>query len=614
MTPRNSRGSRSRSSSSSSSSRAGSKAGASGASKQKQSRQRTGSSSGRGASRAAASSLALEGRSRVILVLFGILALLFFGRLFFLQVIVSDQYTAQAQETRTVNIPTTPRRGTIYDRNGIVLAISVDATTIYANPKEIENPDHTAMVLAEVLGGQVSDYRTMITRPNTTFSYVKRQADVEEADRLREEKLPGIYFIDDSRREYPNGSIGGQIVGCTDWDGNGLTGLELQYDDILKGTAGTYSAEWGNPAKSKGALPIPGAVREETPAVDGQDIMVSVDIKLQNSVEQALAQGVEDLGTDEGSAVLMDAKTGEIYAICSLPYMDPGNMNDAKAGSDQVKAITQPFEPGSIFKTVSALTVLESKAMTPESELFCPSTLEADGYTISDSHERDAAVYSLRQILDHSSNIGISLAVEQSTGFRPLYDNIVAWNLNDRTGVDYPGEASGSLQPYENWATITGYNVSFGQGISVTPLQMVRFYGALINDGYEVTPHFLLSKPQTGETYETESVQVIEDKQALEDVRSMLRTVVADGTGTAAAIDGFTVAGKTSTAEIADQGVYKKGIYNLCFTGYLDNSSSSLVCFVGANEVEGMRQTTKIFNDIMTTAIDQYNITPNEEA
>lgn len=217
MTPRNSRGSRSRSSSSSSSSRAGSKAGASGASKQKQSRQRTGSSSGRGASRAAASSLALEGRSRVILVLFGILALLFFGRLFFLQVIVSDQYTAQAQETRTVNIPTTPRRGTIYDRNGIVLAISVDATTIYANPKEIENPDHTAMVLAEVLGGQVSDYRTMITRPNTTFSYVKRQADVEEADRLREEKLPGIYFIDDSRREYPNGSIGGQIVGCTDW-------------------------------------------------------------------------------------------------------------------------------------------------------------------------------------------------------------------------------------------------------------------------------------------------------------------------------------------------------------------------------------------------------------
>ncbi|MCI8468695.1 MAG: penicillin-binding protein 2, partial [Eggerthellaceae bacterium] len=397
------------------------------------------------------------------------------------------------------------------------------------------------------------------------------------------------------------------VVGYCNVDGEGITGLELQYNDILKGTPGTYSAERGN--AQKGSTPIPGGVHEETPAVDGTDIMISLDIKLQNVVEQSVATGVEKLGTEEGSAVVMDAATGEIYAMCSLPYMDPSDMANSKVGSDQLKPITQPFEPGSVFKTVSILSILEEGTMGPEDTLFCPATIEADNYTISDSHERDDATYTLRQILDHSSNIGVSLAV-QNMGFDKLYDNILQYNLNERTGVDYPGEASGTLQPFENWARITGYNVSFGQGVSVTPLQMVRFYGAIINDGVEVTPHFLISKPQTGEVPEYPEENVVDNPAALEDMKSMLRTVVTDGTGKAAGIEGFEVAGKTSTAEIAEGGVYKKGIYNLCFTGFIENSSSDLVCFVGANEVSGMAQVTQIFHDIMANAIEQYNITP----
>ena len=203
----------------------------------------------------------------------------------------------------------------------------------------------------------------------------------------------------------------------------------------------------------------------------------------------------------------------------------------------------------------------------------------------------------------------MSLAV-QNAGFREFYDDILQYNLNERTGVDYPGEASGTLRPFENWGRVIGYNASFGQGLSVTPLQMVRFYGAIINDGVEVTPHFLISKPQTGERPEYPTEKVVDSPAALEDMRSMLRTVVTDGTGKAAGVEGYEVAGKTSTAEIAEGGVYKKGIYNLCFTGYIDNSSSQLVCFVGANEVSGMAQVTQIFHDIMATAIEQYNITP----
>ena len=237
--------------------------------------------------------------------------------------------------------------------------------------------------------------------------------------------------------------------------------------------------------------------------------------------------------------------------------------------------------------------------------------IEADGYKVSDAHERSDQTFSFRQILDQSSNVGISLSVQKMTdGFTKLYEHIQKYNLCEKTGVDYPGEASGTLQPLENWATITGWNVSFGQGVAVTPLQLVRFYGALANDGVEVTPHFLVSKPQTGEvpTYDIEVV--IENKAAIPTITDMLKTVVTDGTGKNAQIDGYSVAGKTSTAEIAEGGVYRQGVYNLCFEGFLPDSSSQLVCFVGLNEVPSQGNVSNVFKDIMAFAIDRYKIQP----
>lgn len=543
-------------------------------------------------------------RLAVVLLLFAALAAVFLVRLVYLQVIVADHYSAMAEESRTISFTTNPRRGTIYDRNGVVLATSVEATTIYANPTEVTDARTTSERLAEILGGEASDFEAKLSQDATTFVYIQRQAKVEDADKVKELDLDGIYFIADTRREYPNGSIGGQVIGYCNVDGEGITGLELQYDDILKGTPGTYSAERG-----EGGIPIPGGVIEETPAVDGQDIMISLDIKLQDSVEQALAEGTEAYGTDEGCSVVMDAATGEIYAICSLPYMDPSNMAASEVGSDNLTAITQAFEPGSIFKTVSALAVLESGTMTPDDTLYCPSVITADGYNVSDAHERNDQVMSLRDILDNSSNVGISLATEKM-GYDALHESIIRYNLTEATGVDYPGESSGSIQDFDTWARITAYNVAFGQGLTTTPLQMVRFYGAIANDGVEVTPHFLISKPQTGEwaTYDTE--RVITDEKALSDITSMLRTVVENGTGKAADIEGYDVVGKTSTAQIAKNGSYADNLYNLCFTGFIANSSSDLVCFVSAKEVYGSGSVASIFNDIMTTAVEQYNIVP----
>ncbi len=545
-----------------------------------------------------------SGRFFGVLIIFAVIAVVFFARLIYLQVVVSDEYSAMAEESRTISFDTTPHRGTIYDRNGVVLAVSVDATTIYCNPSEVTNATNEARQIASILGGQASDYTDPLTRDDTSFAYIKRQADVSEADALKECDLDGIYFISDTRREYPNGSIGGQVVGYCNVDGEGITGLELQYNDILSGTPGTYSAERG-----QDGTPIPGGVHEDTPAIDGQDIMVSLDINFQMSVETALEEGAIDLSAAGGSSVVMDAETGEIYAVCSLPYMDPSDMSASATGSENLTAITQAFEPGSDFKTVSALAVVESGTMNSEDTIYCPEALYADEYVVTDSHSRAAQTMSLRDIIAQSSNIGISLSVSQM-GFREFHDAILRYNFASPTGVDFPGEEPGYLPDYDTWSLVASYNICFGQGISATPLQITRFYASLINDGVEVTPHFLISLPQTGEYPEYETSRITDNTDAIDQVRSMLRSVVEEGTGTDADIEGYDVAGKTSTAEVAKNGTYIESLYNLCFVGFIDNSSSPLVCFVCANEVNNQAKVTSIFKDIMTTAIGLYNIVP----
>lgn len=579
------------------------------------------------------------------LAIFAIFAAVFFLRLVYLQVIVAGDYSAQAQAQRTSYLTIEPRRGTIYDRNGVVLATSVDATTIYVDPTEVTDVNMTAQLLADSLGGQASDYLEKVTANNTRYSVIKRKADMSVGDDLQSrvtERVAeaqkqenarakdageqaqtvqsGIHFVTESRREYPNGQVAGQVVGAcsigVDEDKNreyyyGICGLEKQYNDVLSGTPGYYEAEYGRSGQA-----IPGGVHEQVDAVDGQDIVVSIDINLQRDVEEYLTNGCKNLEAASGSAVLMDGSTGEIYAAASLPLFNPADRSEVKESAMQLKCVTDLFEPGSIFKSVSTMAILETGTLTPDSELFCPASITADGYTISDAHERGDATFTLREILDQSSNVGISLATEQM-GFDELYNHIVKYNLHSTTGVDYPGEgeegtdALGMLAPLEQWSAVQAYNVSFGQGVSVTPLQMTRFYGAIVNSGVECVPHFLLSMPQSGYTPVYETEDVIENKDAIGDMQSMLKTVVTDGTGKLAAIDGYNVAGKTSTAEIYDEenGGYRKNVYNLAFTGFLADSSSKLVCFVGANEVPGNRVVTPIFKDIMTSAIDRFGIT-----
>lgn len=342
----------------------------------------------------------------VLLFAFALLVLVLLGRILFLQTFMHDEYSDAAADQRTSSITLSARRGTIYDRNGIVLATTVDATTVYANPAEVTDPEGEAASIASVLGGTADDYIDALSQSDLSFAYVYRKADVDVASSLEELDLDGIYFLEDSKRVYPYDGVGSQIVGVTDTDGNGISGLELQYDDVLKGTDGTLVEQRG-----LNGTPISGGVEVSEDAVDGQDIALTVDIELQQYVEQTLSSYVSSYEADGGSITVYDGATGEIYASVSTPQLDTGSSwRESDGNAFVLNTVSDAYEPGSTMKSVTAAALVDQNAVTPETSFDIPASLSVDTNTITDSHEHGELTYTTAQILQQSSNIGIVLA------------------------------------------------------------------------------------------------------------------------------------------------------------------------------------------------------------
>lgn len=546
-------------------------------------------------------------RIKIILIIFLIMIALIFIRLVTLQIFEAQANTEAAIDTRTISYKVAPKRGTIYDRNGNVLAYSKEAKTVYANPSEIDNDNDTASKLAKHLGGDISDYTDMISDHSKKFVYIKRRIDTEVGDELNKENLKGIYLQEDQKRIYPYGRCAGQIIGACNIDGDGMCGLELYYDDVLRGSTGKTVRQQGNQG-----MPIPGGTLQEIAVIDGQDIMISVDVELQQKMEETLESWNQKIGTTSMHSILMDPTNGEIYAAASLPLLNPADLSKAEDGATDLKCISTTFEPGSTFKTVSATSMLENNAITPDTEIYCPNIIQADEYYIKDAHDRASQTYTFRQIIEESSNVGISLATEKM-GYDKLYDKIIRYNLNKKTGVDYPGDTSGYLLDYNKWSKVNAYNISFGQGVTVTPLEMTRFYAGIAVGGVEKTPHFLMRYLQAEKDEQYSEEDVIDNKAALPVVVDLLRSVVINGTGQLAKIDGYGVAGKTGTGEIADSnGKYISGAYYSSFVGYLSQASVPMLCFVGGEKAPPETSVTQVWKDIMTMTIERLKIAGQE--
>lgn len=380
-------------------------------------------------------------KSRVyfIIIFCAVIGIILIGRLFWLQIIDAEHNKKAAVQTRTISYKTYPKRGTIYDRNGNVLAYSKDAKTVYANPSEVDNVNETSEKLVQTIGGKASDYVDLLKDSNKKFVYIKRRIEVDQGKKVDELKLKGIYTQDDQKREYPYGQNAGQIVGACNFDGDGLCGLELYYDDVLRGTTGKTEKQQGLEG-----MPIPGGVVQNTKVVDGQDIMITIDIELQQKVEQVIQDKNKRMGSTSMSAMVVDPRNGEIYAAASLPLLDPNKIEKAEQGATDLKCISTNHEPGSTFKTISTMGIIENNALTPDSKFYCPATLNADEYKISDVHRKRDTEYTLRQILAESSNVGMALATERM-GFDKLADKIKEYGIVDKTGVDFPGDTNGYM-------------------------------------------------------------------------------------------------------------------------------------------------------------------------
>lgn len=534
-----------------------------------------------------------------------VFAIILVARLVWLQVFDAQNNLDRGIGAREVTLETQPRRGTIYDRNGTILATTVDAYNIFCHPHVVSSDkvDQLTQALVNAFGGKAEDYKNKILS-DTNFVYLFKGADEESLNKIKDLQIEGVDYEKTSKRVYPCGSTASQIIGILNTDGEAITGLELYYNDILGGTKGEKTIQY-----SKEGVPVPGSEQVTAEVVNGKDIVLSIDVDVQQKLEEALAVRVEEVQGSGGSAMVVDSATGEIYACSSSPTFDITDLSKIKEGATNLSSISSAYEPGSTMKAATMLAALEEGKVSPDSSYYCPAALKVDEYTITDSHERGDETMSATTIIAESSNVGVSL-IAKDLGFEKLYEYIQRYQLTELTGVDYPGEAQGMVAARDQWSEVQGYNISFGQGLTTTPIGMVRFYCALANNGTATQPHFLLDVPTETEDRTYATNQITDNQDAITNLESMMEATVERGTGTDAQIDGYRVVGKTGTAEIAsEKGGYKSGVYNISFVGYLPDSSTNLVCFVGAYDVPGERQTVSAFRDIMTFAIDRYNIT-----
>lgn len=530
-------------------------------------------------------------------------------RLFWLQVIDGPRLASEAEDRRTNVVTLTARRGTIYDRNGKVLAMSVECQTIYANPKVVENASAVAQVLAQNLGGVASDYVGDLTA-DTTFRYIKRQVDQDVADKIKQELsdqgLAGIYYLKDSKRIYPYGNTGAQILGFVGSEGTGLSGLEYYYNDILTGTDGQMIMETG-----LGGTPIAGGTSEVTEAQNGTDIMLSIDIDLQEEAERIIAEGVETYQSESGSVMVSDPKTGEIYAACSTPLPDFSNLTDSS--SLDLKLVSQSYEPGSVFKVITTSIGYDLGLYTPDTVYNVPARYTLGDNYVQDDDGRDYAEdMTLRYMLQHSSNPAMALLANEVIGPKRFAEGVERFCIGQKTGIDFPGETTGIVKSYDEYDGTTAGYMAFGQSVAIPMIQIIRAFAAVGNQGTLTTPHFLIAK--AGEKVDWPSGGQAISSEACEQEIDAMRAVMTDGTGKNGAVDGYDIAGKTGTGEQAKDGSdgYEGYYYVASLCGFANADDPEVLVYVGLNGTShlALGSAAHVFHDVMQQSVAILGIAP----
>jgi cell division protein FtsI (penicillin-binding protein 3) len=559
----------------------------------------------------------------VALIVIGAVLLSLIGRVAFLQTTEAETLRSAAtdQWTRSVTIPA--QRGTVFDRHGAELAMSVPAVTVSINPKLIDNGPATVQVLDDLLelsDDKAAELLAEIASKDRGFVFVKRQADADIGDQIAAMKLAGVNVDRESRREMPGGDTGRSVIGRTNIDGAGISGLELQFDDVLAGTGGEMRRE-----VAPGGRSIPGSESVVAQPVAGDDLVLTLDRSVQYSTEQVLLEQVTAIGAKGATAIAMDTDTGEIYSMASVRFDDESGQYGVTSGNF---AAVDAYEPGSVAKVITIASSLSEGLVTPDTSYLVPWRKQYYDDLLKDSHQHPDEWMSVARILTESSNIG-TIFVQQEMGRERHREYMAQFGLGSKTALDFPGESPGILkQPEDLWGS-ERVTVSYGQGVSSTSLQLVAAVNTIANKGTYVAPKLLKatvgSDGSITETAPSESRSVVTELAASQ-TTEMMRNVVCSGTATLAKVDGLSIAGKTGTAfKAADNGTYFDDngdrIYYASFVGFFPAENPQVTVLVsvdeppaGTNDRFGGTAAAPVFAELAPTLIHELGIVPTSDA
>jgi len=517
---------------------------------------------------------------RRIGLLFGAFLLCFLVivvRAFWLQGVQGSQLASEAayQQTEVVEVP--GLRGDLLDRRGQKLAASEDAATIYATPYQVKNPPQAAAKLAPILDEKKGEVLEALTAEGG-FSYIAQKVDLSTAAKVEALDLEGIGELPDSRRTYPQGEMAGQVIGVVGSENEGRTGLEMGEEEVLGGSDGERRIV-------NDALGEPIRLETVKEAEDGEDVELTLDPVIQQKTEEVL-NGVGETYSPKGAtAIVVDPRSSQILAMANWPPVNPEDLSEVSNEDLLNKATGFNYEPGSTFKAFTVAAALEEKLVTPTTEFTLEPTIQVADRTIKDAEERGTETLTVGQILAHSSNVG-AVTIGLEVGAEKFSQWIEKFGFGKQTGIQFPDEEVGIVPPLDEYSGSTMGNLPMGQGLAVTPIQMVAGYTAIANGGMLKRPQ-LIKRVGEEPIGEPKGKRVISPRVAAE-LREMLEGVLAPGgTASEVSVPGYSLAGKTGTAQVAENGGYSKTKYIASFIGFAPAQNPQLLAAVIVDEPQG---------------------------
>jgi cell division protein FtsI/penicillin-binding protein 2 len=548
---------------------------------------------------------------RIRLLLLGLAAVftVVLVRAVWLQIVRAEPLSrlALTQHRQTVEVPA--GRGTIYDRGGVQLALGEAATTVFADPRQIEDARRVAAAAAKHLELEASELVPELADRSRGFVYVRRKAEPERAAALAKLSLAGIGFYPEERRAYPQRSVGAHLLGYAGVDNRGLAGLERELDGVLTGRPGTQTIV----KDPFGRLIDVVAQQAER---EGSDVYLTIDHNLQANAEAVLQETISRWRAKAASAVVLDPRTGAVLAMAVAPRFDANRFGSVSSGRTRNRAVTDVYEPGSTFKLVTAAAALSEGLVSPTTTFTLPYSIRVADRTIHEAHPRPTRRMTVSEIISASSNIG-TVTLAQMLGADRLSRWIERFGFGRATGVEFPGESPGIVLPLEHWSGSSIGTIPIGQGIAVTPVQMAAAYAALANGGVWVQPH-LVERIEGRARPRVERRRVV-TRVVSQQMLAMLRHVVDDqqGTGVLAAVPGYKVAGKTGTAAKPDENGYSTWRYVASFVGIVPASDPRLVVLVTVDEprnsIWGGVVAAPAFAQISRFALQYLEVRPDAE-